>query len=631
MYFQPNYLAFCKKEQYNNIDYTIKVGMNMNANEFDLDFDFEKEYGSDPLKEEPAPQAEDDFDLKSILGANFDMDSDLFNTDSEYDGNFDYSDYPIEPEEEDPADDPAPTPEQPDDPVLDDMQPIPEEEPVQDYENDQSEQPVRRSRRPRAEQPAPPAPESKQEDGQPAAPPRRKKPLSKMRQFKNDTLPRLIAGFAALLILIFVVGSISRAVKNHQSAKDSQANASQAAKTKEEQEKELAQSLLNEAADLAAGYDYDGAIAKLQSFGDTAKNAEISTRISEYQQAKSQLVAHNDPSSIPNLSFNVLIADPSRAFSNKQYGDKYNMNFVTIDEFQKILEQLYENDYVLVDMDSFIAETDANGAATYSSKPLYLPDGKKPFMLTETMVNYFNYMIDGDGDGTPDKDGAGFASRLVLQNGEIKAEMVTSAGETVVGDYDLVPILEAFIDEHPDFSYQGSRATLAVTGHEGLFGYRTNASVIESKGQEYYDQQVAGAKEIIAALTNAGYEIACYTYSNIDYGAKNATQIQADLASWIKEVVPILGQVDTLVYAKSSDISTTGDYTGSKYNVLHEAGFRYFITSGSSPSMKVTSDYVRQVRLEVTGTKMAHAASMYSSYFDAKTILNSLRGDVPQS
>ena len=412
-----------------------------------------------------------------------------------------------------------------------------------------------------------------------------------------------------------------------------QVAASEDSKTKAELEQEQVQTLLAQAAEQAAGYDYDGAIATLQSFGDTAKNAEISTRISEYQQAKSQLVAHNDPGAIPNLSFNVLIADPARAFSDKKLGGKYNMNFVTTDEFLKILEQLYANNYVLVDLDSFIAETDTNGTGTvtYSAKPLYLPDGKKPFMLTETMVNYFNYMIDGDGDGTPDKNGAGFASRLVLQNGEIKAEMVNASGETVVGDYDLVPILESFIAEHPDFCYQGSRAILAITGHEGVFGYRTNGSVITSKGQEYYDAQVSGAKEIVAALTEAGYRIACYTYSNVDYGAKNASEIQADLSNWTKEVVPIVGQVNTLVYAKSSDISSTGDYTGSKYNVLREAGFRYFITSGSSSSMKVSSEYVRQVRIEVTGTKMANAASMYASYFDAKSLLNSQRGSVPQS
>ena len=74
--------------------------------------------------------------------------------------------------------------------------------------------------------------------------------------------------------------------------------------------------LLDEAALLAAGYDYDTAIAKLEGFtGNKAKYPEMEIRLSEYKQQKSLLVAHNDPGAIPNLSFHLLIADPARAKS----------------------------------------------------------------------------------------------------------------------------------------------------------------------------------------------------------------------------------------------------------------------------------------------------------------------------
>ena len=309
---------------------------------------------------------------------------------------------------------------------------------------------------------------------------------------------------------------------------------------------------------------------------------------------------------------------------------KKNRNFVTTDEFEKILNQLYVNGYVLVDMDSFIAETVTGETITYSSKSLYLPDGKKPFMMTETMVNYFNYMIDGNADGVPDKDGAGFASKLVLRNGEIKAEMVNSVGETVVGNYDLVPILEDFIEAHPDFSYQGARALLAVTGHEGVFGYRTNKSVIDTKGQAYYDSEVAAAKEVAAALKSAGYEFASFTYKNEKYGDLDATTIRKDITNWTAEVLPILGSCDTLVFAKTSDISANGDYSNCKFNVLYDAGFRYFISHASKPSCKIAGNYVRQLRVMVTGTQMAHASTTYAAYFDSQAVLNDLRGNVPQ-
>ena len=139
-----------------------------------------------------------------------------------------------------------------------------------------------------------------------------------------------------------------------------------------------------------------------------------------------------------------------------------------------------------------------------------------------------------------------------------------------------------------------------------------------------------GAKKIVAALRDKGYEIACYTYGNIDYGKKSASEIQADIASWKMEIMPVVGTLDTIVYAKSSDISSTGAYTGGKYNVLSEAGFRYFIGNGTNPSADVTSSYVRQKRIMVTGQYMAHTPTMYTNYFDAKAVLNSQRGNVPQ-
>ena len=626
----------------------------MKENEFDLDFDFEKEYGFDLPKEEPSETVDEDFDLRAILESDFTEEAELFN--AEYTNNFDYG-----PEEEEAA----PAEAVPEDvgeleffeaepereqqtiedlmgeelPLVDDL--AEEEVPPVNVDinlDDLPEEPVRRRERkkpsrerwnPLKQRPAPEAAEPKAEE----VPNPRKKPVSKMRQFKNETLPLLIIGMAAILILFFVVGAASRAITTHIRDNKDKQQASESQMNEEERLAIEAQQILDEAALLAAGYDYDAAIAKLETYsGNISEHTEITMRLSQYKQTQNTLISWNDPASIPNLSFHVLIADPSRAFTNQEFGGQYNRNFVTVDEFQKILEQLYANNYVLVEFEHCIAETITGDTVTYSAKPVMLPDGKKPIMITETMVNYFAYMIDSNDDGVPDKDGAGFASRLVVDDltGNIQAEMVNASGETVRGDYDLVPILEKFIEAHPDFSYQGARATLAVTGYEGIFGYRINSSVKNTKGEDYYNNEVEGAKKIVAALKDKGYEIACYTYSNMDYGKKSATDIQADIASWKVEIMPVVGTLDVLVYAKSSDISSTGTYTGGKYNVLKEAGFRYFVSNGTSASGEVTSEYVRQKRIMVTGSYMAHTATMYSYYFDAKAVLNGTRGNVPQ-
>ena len=595
----------------------------MNTNEFDIDFDFEKEYGFDtpPEKQEPADVPEEapaeipeasDFDLRSILNTEYGAASDSV-------GDFNFDEYLNDLPTADPA-----VPADYDAPTMKYQVPIQQEE-AEAYGEDLPAEASDEPYLPLEEIPAQPAEE------QPRIRERRK-PRSKMRRFKEDLLPLIIAGAAGLLILIFLIGSIGRAISN---AKDNPGKPQddQSQQSAEELEARKAQAILDKAAELAAGYDYQGAIDTLNSFtGDTAKFTDFTLRSSEYAQALNNLVAHNDPDEVANLSFHVLIADPSRAFTDQSLGGKYNQNFVTTDEFRQILEQLYANDYVLVNMDDFVDEVKASdGSISYASKSLYLPDGKKPIMITETMVNYYNYMVDSNADETPDAGGAGFASRLVVQGGTVKAEMVDASGNTVVGDYDLVPILENFIQENPGFSYQGARATLAVSGYEGIFGYRIQASTKTTKGEEYYNEQVAGAKEVVNKLRELGYEIACYTYSDKSYNSANANEIQADIDLWNAEIVPVLGTVDTIVYAKTSDIASSGAYSGSKYNVLAKAGFRYFISNGTKASTDIYSEYVRQNRVMVTGSQMYYSASTYSAFFDSKAVLNSLRGNIPQA
>ena len=474
-------------------------------------------------------------------------------------------------------------------------------------------------------QPVVPVVDMNQEE-QPAAPARRRKKMSRERIIKEVYLPPAILVLTLILLVSFIGTAIGRSIKEKRQQEAAVQSSQQAASSALAREAEL---LIAQADVLAKGYDYDSAIALLDSFeGDKSQFQGMLDAYNAINDAKSKVKPIDDPSSIPNLSFHCLIADPARAFSDKEYGKSYNQNYVTIDEFSRILEQLYANGYVLVDFDSFIVETvGEDGKVTYSTQPIYLPADKKPVMITETLVNYETFSIDSDGDLEADKGGDGFASKLVVKDGKIVNEYVDAEGNTLYGAYDLVPILEAFIEAHPDFCYRGARATLAVSGEDGVFGYRIMHSVKEKKGEDYYNAQVEGAKAIAQALRDKGYTIACYTYSNVGYGAISATKIQVDLDNWKKEVKPVLGDVPVLVYAKASDISADGNYEGGKYNVLKEAGFRYFVSSANVPYAEITVNYVRQSRIMVTGNQMITKPDTYSSYFTVKDILNDLRGN----
>ena len=655
----------------------------MDKNDFDVDFDFEEEYGFDP---KDFMSEDEDFNFDDILDEDasaeeedgvdayhFDQQSDEYQdaySSEDDDPNEDLAaDFPEHPAAQQEADD--------DDDVRiygEDGQEYPSEEEYpqdeaylpEEEDDPEEDAPVSKkkkgglslpklggkSKKEKPAKPAKPAKKSafsklldmymepvtklKNEEVLDPLDPKyiRRKKREKKRIFKEVYLPAIIAGAALFLILSFIVGSVSNALtvkKNKQSA--AQVEAQQQANAAGVAEQEFKR-LIAEAESMVVGYDYEGAIALLDSYSGTNDKfaQQVTAKKAELVNEQKQLVELKDVSSIPNLSFHVLMADASRACNKDVSGDlagSYNKNFVSVEEFTRILNQLYASNYVLVDFDSFISSVPGvDGNSSFFSKSIYLPQGKKPVMITETMVNYFEYMVDPDKDGTPDAKGHGFANKLVLDdNGEIKASYVDSNGQTLVGNYDLVPVLEAFIQEHPDFSYQGARAILAVTGTEGVFGYRTNTSYVSRFGQSFYDDEVAGAKEVVAALREKGYTIASYTYSNQAYRGMNTLQIQAEVQNWTNQITPVIGEVDTMVFARASDIEA---YSGTTFNVLYNSGIRFFLNSGSSPRVDVNTTFVRQTRLMVTGESMAWYASQFSNYFDCNVVLDlASRGSTP--
>lgn len=470
-----------------------------------------------------------------------------------------------------------------------------------------------------------------QEMNQPVNPRRRKR--TQMQIFKETYLPALIAGVAIILIIVFIIGSITRSVQKSKAEKNANIAASSSVAEEQARLEQAAQDLIAQANQMMAGYDYQGAIDLLNSFeGDLSKFTAVNDKILECEAGQKTLVSWDDPTQIPNLSFQLLVADPDRGFSHETYGYSINRNFVTTEEFSRILQQLYDNGYILVDLDAFTAqEANEDGTVVYKAKSMQLPKGKKPVMLTQTNVNYNYYLIDSDGDKVPDGKGTGIASKLLWDGQNFTCEMVTESGSTVTGAFDLVPILEDFVKKHPDFSYRGAKATLALTGYNGLFGYRTHPSAKDLFGENAYQQAIQDAKTVAEALRNSGYRLACYTYENIAYGTSSITQIKSDLNGWTEEVVPILGNIDVFTFAQLTDITTDPVYSGEKYDLLNSLGFRYYLgfCEDGKPWVSITDSYVRQGRIMVTGSNLAHHSDWFTNLFDPSSVLDSNRGNIP--
>ena len=279
----------------------------------------------------------------------------------------------------------------------------------------------------------------------------------------------LIMRAAVLGVLILIlIGSIalvsaqvrrSKAKKAEEKAKQEKLIQEEEAKNKQRKES------IDQAEVMAQGYDYDGAIELLKSLDNYDKDADIVAKIAGYEADKSTLVAVN-MNEITHIFYHSLVVDPERGFAgNDRAAAGFKQWMTTVDEFNKITQAMYDNGYVLIDLHDMVTETtDENGTVHFTTNQIMLPEGKKPFVLSLDDLSYYHSY-----------DGRGVASKIVLdENGKPTCEYIQADGTTVTGAYDCIPLLDQFLEEHPDGAYHGARGTIALTGYNGILGYRTD-------------------------------------------------------------------------------------------------------------------------------------------------------------
>ncbi len=353
--------------------------------------------------------------------------------------------------------------------------------------------------------------------------------------------------------------------------------------------------ILDEANILALGYDYEKAIKHLEAVEGYETIPEFVAAIDKYKTSMESLVEWEDIGKISHIFFHTLIVDTDKAFDGDASEDGYNQVMTTVDEFNKIMQQMYDRGYVLVslhDMASFVENAD--GTKTMTKGKIMLPEGKIPFVLSQDDVSYYEYM-----------DGDGFASKLIIgEDGKVTNEMILEDGQVVTGSYDVLPLLEDFIKEHPDFSYRGARGILALTGYNGVFGYRTSPS--EYPDSPTLQADIEKAKEVAKAIKEQGWEFASHGWGHRNLGSISYDHFVRDTDKWESEVESILGETDILIYPFGGDIGNWHEYSGDRYKYLTEKGFSYFCNVDGSAQywVQLTDDYLRQGRMNVDGIRM---------------------------
>ena len=391
-----------------------------------------------------------------------------------------------------------------------------------------------------------------------------------------------------------------------------------------------ASALKKEADRIAASYDYDKALALVAEYESTYENAEdCSAYKQELQTQKAQCARWEDTTHIPHIFFHSLIADTDRAFDGDEDEDGYNLYMTTISEFNAIMEQMYARGYVLVDIHDMIKQVKTDdGSTVYRQGDIYLPAGKKPFVLSVDDVNYYKYMTDGNGDDYADAKGDGFAHKLVIgKDGKVTNEYYEKDGTLVTGSYDVMPLLEDFIEKHPDFSYRGAKGILAVTGYEGVFGYHTHPDWKKKLTADEYNKEVEQAKAVSEAIKKQGWTIASHSYAHFGYGSCDTYEHALDVQKWADQVKPIVGETDVLIYPFGEDIAGAEEYTGVKFKTMYDEGFRIFCNVDASQDywVQIHDSYMRQGRINLDGYRLYHSPNLIKNLIDAKTVIDSAR------
>ena len=330
-------------------------------------------------------------------------------------------------------------------------------------------------------------------------------------------------------------------------------------------------------------------------------------------------VAWNDI--VEHLFFHPVVAYPELAFDGDSQANGIDDWMVTVDEYNKILQSVYDNGYILVDINDVWSETTGeDGQPKMVRNTLYIPEGKKPLILSYDDVNYYDYML---------KDG--FTYKLILgDDGLLWSWGKDPQGNEVVSqDLDALTILDKFVREHPDFSPFGAKGSLSLTGYQGILGYRTNTDTKDwDEAKEAVRQQEREAvKPIIAELKRTGWTFGSHTWGHINLSNHSVESVKEDTQRWLDEVGSLVGPT-TILYYPHGARPDGGDWqqTGPVFQYLQSQGFRVFASVGIESFSYIKKDICAVIcdRLHPDGTTLLSASCLerYMKFYDARQVID---------
>lgn len=316
---------------------------------------------------------------------------------------------------------------------------------------------------------------------------------------------------------------------------------------------------------------------------------------------------------IHHLFTHCLLAFPEIAFDKQNNLRKHLLNdCITPQEFENILKQLYNNNFVLVDINTiYKVENDK-----VLKQKIQVPIGKKPLVFSFDDVVY-----------DQKKMSKGMVDKIIIHNQDLATYTASSSGEYISDCNEFVPILENFVKDYPDFSLNGAKGTICLTGYDGILGYRTG-----SKNKINRQEEIQKVKPIIEKLKQNGWNFACHSFGHYKMKNISVENFEIEIKSWQNEVEPLIGKTSVYVYPYGEYEIEKDNQISPKHKLLTNAGFKLFCGVGMKQffsylpfNKNIKQKFLFMDRTCVDGFTLTNQQEKLMPYFDANSVIDKIR------
>ncbi|WP_167958286.1 polysaccharide deacetylase family protein [Anaerosporobacter faecicola] len=322
----------------------------------------------------------------------------------------------------------------------------------------------------------------------------------------------------------------------------------------EEEQKQKEEQKLDKEQKLDDEQEQDHQESELEQTKESNEEKNQTKQKQEEQNEQNEQEYESYTGEIPHIFIHALIANPEIKDSNGLM--RYDADCITVKEFENLLEELYNNGYSLIDINKTFYTTKKGKMKT--AKSIQVPKGRKPLIFS---VDDVVYDVKKRGNGMVDFLAIDEKKQIVSGTYQEDGSVLYSS------ENEFVPILEKFIEKHPEFSTNGARMTLCMTGFTGVFGYRTDRNYEGDR-----EEEIKKAKKVANRLKELGYTFACHSYGHYDCTKHTKKSLKTDLQHFQEEVKPIIGDTTIFVYPYGKLIKPEDE----RYQVLLDYDYRVF-------------------------------------------------------